>query len=284
MTSQIIQHTKTFNCENGSPIETFIIECPRLIWAEVLTHKAIVRNSASSRAMPARAVAEVPNYIPPVLYKNGKGMSSKTLLTQQETLEAQNLIIDAREYVEAMVAKLYEIGVHKQHANRYLEPFKMHKAILTSTNFQNFYDLRISPDAQPEIQELATKMRDSVCDVDARGGYLDFIHLPFSMDKYIELGGRYDIDLKDRDELIIQDVANCARISYGLSSEIDIKDAFRIFKRLWEDRHYSPFEHVAFGVYKSIRQEAYTGWRGLRNRPLEVERLIKDGEKYGFSK
>jgi len=49
-------------------------------------------------------------------------------------------------------------GVHKQHANRVLEPYAYHTVIVTGTSWRNFYALRASPMAQPEIQEVAIAM------------------------------------------------------------------------------------------------------------------------------
>jgi hypothetical protein len=45
--------------------------------------------------------------------------------------------------------------VHKQIANRILEPWSHIKVVASATEWDNFFKLRIADDAQPEIKELA---------------------------------------------------------------------------------------------------------------------------------
>ena len=49
--------------------------------------------------------------------------------------------------------------MHKQVANRLLEPFMWHTVIVTATEWDNFWNLRCHPDAQPEIRLVAEAMR-----------------------------------------------------------------------------------------------------------------------------
>ena len=77
-------------------------------------------------------------------------------LTQKE--QAQAIWLQARDAAIAQVKKLHEIGLHKQIANRILEPWFNIRIILSGTEFENFFALRAHPDAQPEIQALAYKM------------------------------------------------------------------------------------------------------------------------------
>jgi hypothetical protein len=55
---------------------------------------------------------------------------------------------------------LNKIGVHKQDANRGLEPYMVTDIIVSATNFQNFYLLRNHPDAQPAIRDAAAEMQE----------------------------------------------------------------------------------------------------------------------------
>ena len=54
------------------------------------------------------------------------------------------------------------LNVHKQVANRLLEPFMWHTVIVTATEWDNFFNLRCHPDAQPEIRLVAESMRAAV--------------------------------------------------------------------------------------------------------------------------
>jgi cysteinyl-tRNA synthetase len=47
--------------------------------------------------------------------------------------------------------RLLELKIHKQLANRLLEPFLWHTVIVTATDWSNFFALRANPEAQPEI-------------------------------------------------------------------------------------------------------------------------------------
>ena len=49
--------------------------------------------------------------------------------------------------------------IHKQIANRLLEPFTTIKVIVSATEWDNFFSLRISPQAQQEILMLALLIR-----------------------------------------------------------------------------------------------------------------------------
>ena len=51
---------------------------------------------------------------------------------------------------------LAELGIHKQHVNRLLEPFAWVEEVVTATEWQNFFSLRTDGNADPAIQAIAT--------------------------------------------------------------------------------------------------------------------------------
>lgn len=66
---------------NGKRITTFELEYPRLIHSELLTHRALSRNAASSRAIPAIAMIKSvwSNPAEPVHWgMNQSGMQAET--------------------------------------------------------------------------------------------------------------------------------------------------------------------------------------------------------------
>ena len=72
------------NPVNNKRLTTFQIRVPRIILAEYNTHKCIVRNFASSRAIPARILRNEANHDPfiPVYWgKAQSGMSADEELT-----------------------------------------------------------------------------------------------------------------------------------------------------------------------------------------------------------
>ena len=62
--------------------------------------------------------------------------------------------LSAAQYASNMVGW----GCHKQTVNRLLEPFSHINVVVTATEWDNFFGLRLHKDAQPEMRELAIKM------------------------------------------------------------------------------------------------------------------------------
>jgi hypothetical protein len=59
-----------------------------------------------------------------------------------------------------------DLGLHKQVANRVLEPYQWMSTIVTATEFDNRFTLRDHPDAQPEIRDLARTMAIAMDDTE----------------------------------------------------------------------------------------------------------------------
>ena len=146
--------------EQGKRITTFEIICPRLIWAQILTHRQFSRNCSSSRAQPVKKVIEqIANdpVIPTHFGQNQAGMQAKAEEIKERD-EAIRYWVDAKDHAVRFAKGLAKLGVHKQLANRLLEPFSHVKAVITATELDNFFHLRMHDDAQPEIQRLAECM------------------------------------------------------------------------------------------------------------------------------
>ncbi|HMI94653.1 MAG TPA: FAD-dependent thymidylate synthase, partial [Polyangiales bacterium] len=135
---------------------------PRIVLAEVNTHRALSRNSASSRAIPVermlRRVEDDP-FIPIHWGKNQKGMQADEFLDATDQIAAEEEWLRARDAAVESVRELLALGLHKQIANRLLEPWLWHTAIISATDWSNFFALRCHKDAQPEIQQAALMMR-----------------------------------------------------------------------------------------------------------------------------
>ncbi len=132
---------------NGSRIVTFILTYPRFIHAEVMTHRMFTRNAASSRAIPfpkmVDRVREDP-FIPYVWQKHHTGMQGKEyFMTPGEIESLESNWEDAARFAEADAEALYDMGVTKQICNRILEPFLWYTSLVTATEFDNFFDLRL---------------------------------------------------------------------------------------------------------------------------------------------
>lgn len=170
----------------GNRLTTFILEYPRFIHAELMTHRVFSKNAASSRAIPIEKMIQqvIDNPAMPEFWgKNQSGMQAKeeldnvsaiysadisqynehgattTVPIHYTTKEyAQKLWLASRDQSIESVKKLNRIGLHKQICNRLLEPWFNIRIILSGTEFENFFALRAHKDAQPEFQKLAFLM------------------------------------------------------------------------------------------------------------------------------
>ena len=139
----------------GNRITTMVVTFPRIILAELNTHRMMSRNSASSRAIPfekmLKSVEENP-FIPIAWQKDHKGMQGSEYLEGQNEGEATEQWLIARDGAvkQALILsggnKLPNpeggLNVTKQLCNRLLEPFMYHTVLITATEWENFFVLR----------------------------------------------------------------------------------------------------------------------------------------------
>ena len=145
---------------NGARLTTFELEYPRIVHAELMTHRVFSRNSASSRAIPTeKLLARIENdpAIPVWWGKNQAGMQAR------EELEGEDLIRAKDRWRSAVLSgvwharRLGETGLHKQIANRAAELGMFITVVVTATEFDNFFALRDHAAAQPELADVAGK-------------------------------------------------------------------------------------------------------------------------------
>lgn len=144
---------------------TFELTYPRYIHSEFMTHRVFSRNASSSRAIPVKRMIEQVRenpVIPPKVFMNQKGMVGETEADPVTTTAFHVLWEEAAENACKTAEMMERLGIHKQHVNRILEPFQFIKVIVTATDWYNFFVLRLAPDAQPEIRELASAIYDEM--------------------------------------------------------------------------------------------------------------------------
>ncbi|MGH2973343.1 MAG: FAD-dependent thymidylate synthase [Solirubrobacterales bacterium] len=281
----------------GYRLTTLEATFPRFILAEFNTHRVFSRNSASSRAIPIvkqlRRVLEDP-YVPIEFGSNQPGMQAGPALAGKEMLAAEREWLRARDdavrrvlglitspdaasgesdlfgYLEQVEKACREkaqpsewLNVHKQVANRLLEPFMWHTVIVTATEWDNFWNLRCHPDAQPEIRLIAEKMRTAMAGSIPMDLDWNEWHLPLIRPEDRE-------DMTSNEDLIKVSVGRCARVSYlthagkrDLGADIDLYD------RLLASGHMSPLEHPARPLVPAELQESewsgnFRGWHSYR--------------------
>lgn len=227
---------------------TFELEYPRFIHSEFMTHRMFSRNASSSRAVPVeKTIQNILNkpWAPLKVYKNCKGMQGKELISDDEydvfCEEWQDAAFKAIEVAHKMI----DNGYHKQHINRILEPFTKIKVIVTATEWDNFFNLRLSPDADPEIQDLAKAIKAAM---DNAWGTLINVHDGRTL-PYVSFDEMDNIE--DNRILTLISAARCARVSYlnHDGSKPDILKDLALAKRLINSGHMTPFEHQCRQVY-----------------------------------
>jgi hypothetical protein len=251
---------------DGVRLTTLLVTFPRFILAEVNTHRMLSRNSASSRAIPTEKLIErvrTNPFVPETFNKRVKGMGVGAVLESQDLSSARAEWLMASENAAAHAEALMKLDVDKSRANRLLEPFMWHTAIISATEWDNFFALRDHPAAQPEFQIVAKLMRASIeGSTPLELGY-DQWHLPlitFEEWDNLELGRGEAQRHKDGlpsdvtphrfrehvERIKLVSAGRCARVSFDTHENWEPWDASEErAKKLMTNGHFSPFEHVA---------------------------------------
>lgn len=246
----------TLHPETGERRITLALRYPRTIHAQFLMHRVFARNSQSSRAIPISKMAARAPWIPRGLGKNQKGMVPGEALPEEIQEKARAILYGLWEKALAATKELEALGVHKQWANRYLEPWSLIDTAATGrfSDWMDFLALREAEDAQEEIRELARAIRGAIEASKAKEARW---HVPFLAEG--EEAESWDAR--------VSACARCARVSYGFggkaSPAADLSLAFRLLK----NRHMSPFEHCAKACEEG-RGFFGSGWVPLRHLPL----------------
>jgi thymidylate synthase ThyX len=252
---------------SGVRLTTHLVTFPRFILAEVNTHRVFSRNSASSRAIPVeKRIFDIiaDPFIPAAFGANKKGMQAGPDLDEGTNAAAEYAWREAMQDAISAAQSLAKLGVHKQWANRLLEPFAWHTAIITATEYDNFFALRCNPEASPEFRKIAEMMRDAMKlskPVELQPG--DW-HLPLVFDE--DLNGASDRfgSLTVSEALVRLSVARCARVSYLThEGKRDVEADLALYDRLLTSGHMSPFEHAAKVYDGGSWDDAgkYAGWK-----------------------
>lgn len=248
---------------SGSRLTTFEVTFPRIVLAEFNTHRMLSRNSASSRAIPIeRMLARVQDdpFIPTYWGRNQKGMQAEQELSAMDQHDARYAWLSARDRAVAYAKDLLAAGVHKQITNRLLEPWLWQTVIVTATEWQNFFALRCHPDAQPEIREIAVRMKalyEQRTPFPVKEGTW---HLPL-----VDDGAELAADGFTLEQIRDISVGRCARVSYLThDGKRDPQADLELCDRLRASGHMSPFEHVARAISTPELSGNLTGWSQYR--------------------
>jgi hypothetical protein len=257
---------------------------PRMILAEMNTHRVLSRNSASSRAIPPEThidrIREHP-FVPAAFHQRVKGMGQGAALNEREQQAARAVWENAAEYAARYAEQLMGMDVSKAHVNRILEPFMWHTAIISSTDWDNFYALRCPPGdevdydfpAQPEFQQVAILMRKAMREsAPAPIGY-DQWHLPLV--NLLEMKEDHDT-LGDPLYWPMVSAGRTARVSFDTQDNYEEPDAsYDRAVRLKSNGHLSPMEHCATPAkHYPADTGNFRGWKQLRKHIMGEDNLV----------
>jgi thymidylate synthase ThyX len=160
--------------ERGERLTSFVIRMPRVVLAEVVTHRLVYeswgedvclyertadrdtsKNSASSRAIPFMRMMEAVRGDPymPMWSLQQKGMQGASMTDEQKIKEANKIWTNHLEYAIDAAEELHVLGIHKQDCNRLLEPWAWITQIVTSSNWDNYFALRCHEAAFPPFRQ-----------------------------------------------------------------------------------------------------------------------------------
>ena len=254
-----VPETEAFHGPNLHPIVTWELVYPRYIHSELMTHRMFSRNASSSRATPCTVtcneVIEDPVFFDYV-GKNQKGMTAAAPLSPGELAEFRT---EWERLGQQVAEKVLEwrgkYNIHKQTINRALEPWLRIRTLVTATELENFFKLRLAKDAQPEIQCLAKAMQESLEKAETK---VSDWHIPYA--EY------YSSEGYTREQLFTKSVAACARVSVMRNDGkiTDLEEDTKFYNFLLKHKHMSPFEHIAAARPSNCRWENLVGWRSLR--------------------
>ena len=238
----------------------------RYLLAEFNTHRVFSRNSASSRAIPVEKVMRQVWSDPalPIHWgANQKGMQARDQLSGWRRWLARRLFLMARIPTLIIVWMLTKVKLHKQVANRLLEPWVWHTIVFTATEWENFFKLRLHPDAQPEFQEFARCCRVALHESTPRQLKWGEWHLPYVsyVEGYLIAGDTEGPDPFKNGPAKVS-AACCARVSYNRAYAKSIAEDLVMCNRLESSGHWSPFEHPACA--ERGRFGNFEGWKQLR--------------------
>lgn len=231
---------------DGVRLVTLEVVYPRYIIAELNTHRMISKSSASSRAIPVAKMLKrfrEDLHVPIHWGKNQKGMQAEEELSPELQAQAAEMWRMIAPWVDAGVVELMNIGVHKQVANRWLEPGMWMTTVLTGTEWDNFFHLRNHPAAHPEFKRLAEVMLEALIASDPKPVNYGDWHTP-----YVEADEAFDLETQYGKEFVTKvSAGRCARVSYLTQDgrRDPHEDVALVNEKLLPPGHMAPLEHVA---------------------------------------
>lgn len=261
---------KSLHPDTGVELITLQLMYPRFIHGELMTHRVFSRNAMSSRAAPVQKMIDQVKddpVIPLHWGANQPGMQADAELGEHERKIVEGAWRMAAKNAANAAQVMSDFGLHKQIANRVLEPFQWMHTIVTATEWQNFFDLRLTPAVEPHMRKLAEAMHDAI---ESSPAIPRKLHVPYVAPEEFK-----QFEDTDEDALMRVSAARCARVSYSNhdGTAPDFMKDMALARKLATSRHASPFEHCAVAQEGDLLDEIgshkwfanFRSWRSLRH-------------------
>ncbi len=250
--------------DKGQRMTSYELEYPRYLHCELMTHRTLSKNCSSSRAIPIEKMIEYTNNNPAMPVYWGKKKKGMQATEEIDAVAAEKAWLEAYHSSVESLKKLNDIDLHKQLANRVIEPFQMMKVVLSGTDFDNFWNLRFHHDTLPEFVMLVHKMYTAMQEskpVELRAGewHLPYVEISQSEDVEDTYYFYYEKDVSGTEtdgymyehpltleQALQRSTASCASVSYR-TENLTEKACENIFNMLIKAEvvHSSPLEHQA---------------------------------------
>lgn len=262
---------------SGQRITTLEVRFPRIILAEVNTHRMVAKNGASSRAIPftkrLAAIQDDP-FIPMRWGREQKGMEAGEEVEHPEAV--REIWLKARDEAVEHAIGLASGGLHKNLCNRLIEPFAWMTMVWTATNYANLTFQRDHRAAEDHFQILGACVRSALISSGPSPLHFGEWHMPYIRpDDYQAVWSMaHEQEPIRQDYLRKISAARCARVSYETQDGVrDVLADLGLFSRLvvrdeyeTEPGHWSPLEHVCMALATPERIGPFTGWFPLRKQ------------------
>lgn len=288
--------------EQDNRLITYEATYPRIIHSELLTHKMLCSNSASSRAIPFAKMAEQLQGRPVRFGQANPGMQDKGEDYKapvkgswgQAGVDPEIAWEDYKDQAARAAKMFYEAGYHKQVYNRLTEPFQRMKTVISGTEWENFFWLRNHGAADPTLHELARCMHEareqSVPKLLKAGEW----HLPYVLtthedNEYMRQEfwvDHYDGHCISLEEAIKVSCSRTAAVSFR-NEDYTLEKCLEVYARLIGDerKHASAMQHAATPIQNKQMHKALSGCINYIDHPDTwepgVSHATRDGKLWG---
>ena len=205
--------------------------------------------------------------------ENKKVIGKEFVGAWEEDVDRETAWLMARNSAIRFALAFDRAGYHQEIVNRLLIPFIHITTIVTATEWDNFFNLRIDSDAQHEIQTLALAIKEAKDNAEVKNLEWGEWHLPFANE--VEIVTPVNQHLPS---LLAISTACGARVSFNnldgtkrtLEKDRGLHD--RLLETRHEKFHASPFEHPCKASKGKFAN--FNGFQSYRNH-LETNTPIQ---------